>query len=134
LSQLLILSQILSSSSLGREAETLHDVHELSILYPDFGGLGLKPTAILTPEDEKSILFLVSAYLESLNSQDRAKSVPPPLSSRPAGRRGMTLSEKIFAAHDVERRGVLKPGDMVRVDVDFVMASEISWAVSRSKF
>jgi hypothetical protein len=42
----------------------------------------------------------------------------------------MTLSEKIFAAHDVERRGVLKPGDMVRVDVDFVMASELSWGVS----
>ena len=42
----------------------------------------------------------------------------------------MTLSEKIFAAHDVERRGVLTPGDMVRVDVDFIMASEISWAVS----
>jgi hypothetical protein len=42
----------------------------------------------------------------------------------------MTLSEKIFAAHDVERRGVLKPGDMARVDVDFVIASELSWTVS----
>ena len=42
----------------------------------------------------------------------------------------MTLSEKIFASHDMERRGVLKPGDMVRVDVDFVMASELSWQVS----
>ena len=42
----------------------------------------------------------------------------------------MTLGEKIFAAHDVERRGVLKPGDMVRVDVDFVIASELSWTVS----
>ena len=42
----------------------------------------------------------------------------------------MTLGEKIFAAHDVERRGVLKPGDMVRVDVDFVIASELSWMVS----
>lgn len=46
----------------------------------------------------------------------------------------MTLSEKIFAAHDVERRGVLKPGDVIRVDVDFVMASEISWAVSWKYF
>lgn len=42
----------------------------------------------------------------------------------------MTLSEKIFAAHDVERRGVLKPGDMARVDVDFVIANELSWTVS----
>lgn len=42
----------------------------------------------------------------------------------------MTLSEKIFAAHDIERRGELKPGDMIRVDVDWVMASELSWSVS----
>ena len=134
LSTLLSLSKILSSSDLPQEAEVLREAQELSILSPDFGGLGLSssPTTFLTPEDEKSILFLVSAYLESLNSQDRAKSIPPPLSSRPAGRRGMTLSEKIFAAHDVEKRGVLKPGDMVRVDVDFIMASEISWAVSFS--
>ena len=41
----------------------------------------------------------------------------------------MALSEKVFASHDVERRGVLKPGDMVRVDVDFIMASELSWGV-----
>jgi hypothetical protein len=99
-------------------------------LSPDFGGLGLKSSSDLTPEDEKSVLFLVSAYLESLNSQDRAKSIPPTLTSRPEGRRGMTLSEKIFAAHDVEMRGVLKPGDMVRVGIDFIIASELSWAVS----
>lgn len=42
----------------------------------------------------------------------------------------MTLSEKIFAAHDIEQRGELKPGDMIRVDVDWIMASEISWSVS----
>jgi len=42
----------------------------------------------------------------------------------------MTLSEKILSAHDIERRGELKPGDMVRVDVDWIMASELSWAVS----
>jgi len=76
------------------------------------------------------VLFLVSAWLESLNSEDRAKNPPKMLSSRPEGRRGMTLSEKIFAAHDIERRGELKPGDMVRVDVDWIMASELSWGVS----
>jgi homoaconitase/3-isopropylmalate dehydratase large subunit len=56
----------------------------------------------------------------------------PQLPSRPEGRRGMTLSEKIFATHDVEKKGVLKTGNMIRVDVDFVMASELSWTVSFS--
>lgn len=55
--------------------------------------------------------------------------MPEPLAQKPEGRRGIALSEKVFASHDVERRGVLKPGDMVRVDVDFIMASELSWGV-----
>jgi hypothetical protein len=97
------------------------------MLSADFGGLSLSPSIPLSSHEEASVLFLVSAWLESLNSADRAKSPPKPLPSRPAGRRGMTLSEKILAAHDVERRGVLKPGDMVRVDIDWVMASELSW-------
>ena len=42
----------------------------------------------------------------------------------------MTLSEKIFAAHDIERKGEVKPGDMIRVDVDWIIASELSWSVS----
>jgi hypothetical protein len=52
------------------------------------------------------------------------------LDVRPKERRGMTTSEKIFAAHDIERKGEVKPGDMIRVDVDWIMASELSWSVS----
>jgi homoaconitase/3-isopropylmalate dehydratase large subunit len=40
----------------------------------------------------------------------------------------MTLAEKIFAAHDVERTGETKAGDVIRLDVDWVIASELSWA------
>lgn len=101
----------------------------LCTLEADFGGLGLTPEMVLTEKDETEILFLVAAWMESLNSADRAKSPRPQLSSRPDGRRAMTLSEKIFADHDIQQRGFVKAGDLIRVDVDWVMASEASWAV-----
>ena len=108
----------------------MKEVHSLAVLGTDFGGLGFKANQNLSPKEEAQVLFLISAWLESLNSADRYKRPLKLLTARPKGRRGMTLSEKIFAAHDIERRGELKPGDMVRVAVDWVMASEISWSVS----
>jgi hypothetical protein len=42
----------------------------------------------------------------------------------------MTLSEKIFAVHDVEHNEFVVPGDLIRIHVDWVIASEASWAVS----
>ena len=95
----------------------------------ELGGLGLTETDNLTPEQEAEIIFLVSAWLESLNSTDRAKTPPEPLAARPPGRRGMTLSEKIFALHDINRKGWVAPSEVIRVDVDWVIASEASWAV-----
>ena len=74
------------------------------------------------------VLFFVSAYMEALNYQDRRSAVTSALMSRPPGRRGMTLSEKILAAHDVARKGEVRPGDVIRLDVDWVIASELSWA------
>jgi homoaconitase/3-isopropylmalate dehydratase large subunit len=41
----------------------------------------------------------------------------------------MTMAEKIFAMHDVSRRGFVKPGDIIQVDIDWVLASELSWQV-----
>jgi hypothetical protein len=84
-------------------------------------------------QQEAEIVFLVSAWLESLNSVDRSKSLSKPLTSRPEGRRGMTLSEKIFAAHDIDQKGFVTPGDVVRVSVDWIMASELSWHVRLGK-
>jgi len=96
----------------------------------DLGGLGLSNTTALTTEQVSEILFLVSAWLEALNSADRAKASPSPLSHRPQGRRGMTLGEKILAMHDIDQKGSVTPGQLIRVDVDWVIASEASWAVS----
>ncbi|KAK5735061.1 hypothetical protein LTR17_008397 [Elasticomyces elasticus] len=40
----------------------------------------------------------------------------------------MTVAEKIFAAHDVSGKGEVKPGDVIRLDVDWIIASELSWS------
>ncbi|PIG90111.1 aconitase family protein [Aspergillus arachidicola] len=91
-------------------------------------------TCAQLPELESQILFLVSAWWEALNSADRAKAFPAPLRTRPGSRRGMTLSEKIFSLHDIDQRGSVAPGDLIRVDVDWVIASEASWAGMESTY
>ncbi|KAE8344407.1 hypothetical protein BDV24DRAFT_171875 [Aspergillus arachidicola] len=105
-----------------READALTDVLITCAQLPELGGL------------ESQILFLVSAWWEALNSADRAKAFPAPLRTRPGSRRGMTLSEKIFSLHDIDQRGSVAPGDLIRVDVDWVIASEASWAGMESTY
>ncbi len=129
LKQLEALATYLKTTEYTRESDALASVYSLCLLEKDFGGLEHQPDSILTAEEEGEILFLVSAWLDSLNSADRSNSPIPCLTSRPEGRRGMTMSEKIFAFHDIDRRGEVKPGDVVRVDVDWIMASELSWTV-----
>jgi len=133
LRQLKSVTDVLFKNNQLREAEALSNVSSLAVLPPDFGGLGYSPDMHLDTQQEAEIVFLVSAWLESLNSVDRSKSLSKPLTSRPEGRRGMTLSEKIFAAHDIDQKGFVTPGDVVRVSVDWIMASELSWHVSLSK-
>lgn len=91
--------------------------------------MGYKPNTPLDQKEEAEVLFLVSAWLEALNSADRSTTPAKHFPSRPEGRRPMTLSEKIFAAHDIDQKGEVKPGDVVRVNVDWIMASELSWKV-----
>lgn len=129
LQQLKSLTEILLSAGFSREAEALSDVYALSISPTDFGGLGFTADSELEQNEEAEVLFLVSAWLEALNSADRSKAPAKLLPSRPEGRRPMTLTEKIFAAHDIEKTGSVKPGDVVRVNVDWIMASELSWSV-----
>lgn len=95
----------------------------------DFGGYGFHDSDTLSEYDEKEIVFLCSAYLEALKSAARARSKPRVQQFRPPGRRGMTMAEKIFAMHDVSNRGFVKAGDIIQVDVDWILASELSWKV-----
>jgi hypothetical protein len=129
LGQLKTLGETLQTRGHTREASAVNDVLLICEQPTDLGGLGLDPTGTISENAEAEIVFLVSAWLESLNSTDRAKVRPKPLESRPKGRYGMTLSEKIFAIHDVTQKGHVRAGDLIRVDVDWVIASEASWAV-----
>lgn len=121
--------ELLRRKELGREAIALSDVLEICRQPTTLGGLGIAHDDSLIIEQESEILFLVSAWLEALNSADHAKDLPSPLPHRPANRRGMTLSEKIFAMHDMEHKGFVTPGELIRIHVDWVIASEASWAV-----
>lgn len=123
------ISTLLLDHTKKREVDVLTDV--LGICYQPtiLGGLGIHQNDSLTTEQESEILFLVGAWLESLNSADRAKSIPCLLTQRPERRRGMTISEKIFAMHDSNHKGFVAPGDLIRVFVDWILASEVSWAV-----
>ncbi|OQD76296.1 hypothetical protein PENDEC_c004G03468 [Penicillium decumbens] len=111
-----------------RESNTLEDVLEICRQPIELGGLGITESSILTREQESEIIFLASAWLEALNSADRAQLLQKPLDHRPDGRRGMTLSEKIFATHDIKQKGFVVPGELIRIHVDWVIASEASWA------
>ncbi|KAF2005769.1 aconitase family protein [Amniculicola lignicola CBS 123094] len=89
--------------------------------------MGLTLSTTLTPSHKTELFFLISAYLESLNSADRAQPPLPPLPTKPPNRRPMTLTEKIFAYHDVSRAGYVTAGRTMSISVDWVLASDASW-------
>lgn len=124
-------SSTLHDAGVGNIVEALEEVLQHCTSDLDFGGYGLDERQTLRPSQEADVVFLCSAYLEALKSAARAVSRSKlSFSARPKGRRGMTMAEKIFAMHDVSRRGQVKPGDIIQVDIDWVLASELSWQVS----
>ena len=120
-------SQQLKDKTYTREANILLEVFEKCTGPKNFGGLGLDEKIELNESERREVLFLCEAWLESLNAVDRQSEQPTPLETRPEGRRGMTLTEKLFAMHDVQPQGSMKPGQVIRVAVDWIMASELSW-------
>lgn len=127
LSSLDPLLETLNDTSHPKEAQILSEVTTLCLKSPDHGGLGLTSSDTLSPTQTQEVTFLISAWLEAQNSSDRAKPSLPPLTTRPSGRRPMTLTEKIFAQHDVQRRGFVAPGMTLSVSVDWILASDASW-------
>ncbi|KAG0246286.1 Isocitrate/isopropylmalate dehydrogenase-domain-containing protein [Mortierella sp. GBAus27b] len=75
------------------------------------------------------VLEALEKELIGLNSAENAPIVRPLALNRPAGRRGLTISEKIIAhnAIGLTEPGNVKPGDMVCVSVDWTLASELTW-------
>lgn len=124
-----ILAESLRSARADQVAAMLEEVIWRSKEQPDFGGYGFSDKDDLQPGQEGEIVFLCSAYLEAFKHAARARQKPKPLSHKPSGRRSMTMAEKVFAFHDVSQRGYVRPGDIIQVDVDWVIASELSWQV-----
>ncbi|KAI0006237.1 hypothetical protein F4779DRAFT_597114 [Xylariaceae sp. FL0662B] len=118
----------LQSSERPREAEAFQNVLEIAQTPPDYGGLGLDLDSELDEKDAAELDFLISAWLESLNSADKVhKGELAVVRIKPPGRPPMTLTEKIFAIHDIEPKGYVRTGETIRVSVDWIMASEATW-------
>jgi hypothetical protein len=133
---LLTLSTRLEALSKPVEADAIQQVLEKATDSPNYGGLGLADRSSIEKHNYEEILFILEARLESLNSGDRVQRPATPIESRASETRPMTLAEKIFAQHTVGgcgKRG-LQAGDVIRANVDWILASELSWAVSDCLF
>ncbi|KAL8783497.1 MAG: hypothetical protein Q9213_004593 [Squamulea squamosa] len=128
------LIRTLSDHSKQREANAFRIAQDQCLESKTHGGLGLNLADENSSGDidalHQTVLFQVEVWLEALNSEDRAKVLRSGLTSKPAGRRPMTLSEKILAHHAVTVLPAQGPtvGDTVRVCVDWVISSELAWA------
>ncbi|KAF0325292.1 hypothetical protein GQ607_007619 [Colletotrichum asianum] len=130
LSTLSSLSKKLLEDGNPKEAGAIQEVLTIATGSPDYGGMGLSTDMNLSEKDIDEVVLLASAWLESLNSAERCGGPIVPLVNRPAGRRPMNVTEKIFALHDVNLPGWVRTGDTIRISVDWVMASEATWHVS----
>lgn len=97
----------------------------------ELGGLGLTDSAswdTVDPKTRSEIEFLIRVWLKAAEMEGHTRRLPEPLKGRQADRLPMTLCEKILCHHafSVPRRGVAA-GDVIRVSLDWVIASELSW-------
>lgn len=90
----------------------------------------MSPSQPLTDAEREKVAFLVDSWLYAA-----VQETTKPVSSLQIGvrqtRRPMTLLEKIFTHHVLPGGGStgVRAGDVIRVSVDWVLASEISWVV-----
>ncbi|PTB36660.1 hypothetical protein M441DRAFT_449504 [Trichoderma asperellum CBS 433.97] len=123
------ISLILLEQAALRESQVFSQISEICSTSPNYGGLGLKQDEQATGDDIHEITFLISAWLEALNSDDRKKSLGQSVQQTAAkDRPPMTVTEKIFAMHAVDSKGYVRTGETIRVSLDWIMASEASWA------
>ena len=132
------LIQTLTTDCRDREADSIRIARDQCLESKVHGGLGLdlETMNVSGGNDDihKSLLFEIEVWLEALNSEDRARVLRPSITSKPAGRRSMTLSEKILAHHAVTALPAEGPrvDDTVRVSVDWIISSELAWEVSNN--
>lgn len=114
-----------------REANALDEVREKVGRGKSFGGLGLGAEDTPSPEQYIEIVFLTEAWMESVNSQDKSRSFLDVNYQAVNSSQPMTLAQKIFTQHALSMptgRKQLSVGDVCRVGIDWVIASELSWS------
>ncbi|KAL6822808.1 aconitase iron-sulfur domain-containing protein [Trichoderma sp. SZMC 28015] len=121
--------QVLLKQGASRESQVFSQISEIASTSPNYGGLGLTTNVQITEDDIHEISFLISAWLEALNSDDRKQSTQASTQKlAPKDRPPMNVTEKIFAMHAIDSKGYVRTGDTIRVSLDWIMASEASWA------
>ena len=124
------LSSTLRSYGQDTEATILDHVVEKAIDSPSHGGLGITSSIPLKPDQYAELIFLVSAHLTSLRSRSLTRSYLSTISQPLPNANPMTLAQKIFAQHalsPITPTG-LSTNTVLRVGVDWILASELSWA------
>jgi hypothetical protein len=127
-----LVSSALIRISKQREAGAIDQVWEKAVDKKAFGGLGLNKSRPATSSEYDDVIFLTEAWLESLNSQDKETNQFSTIDIQSEKTKPMNLAQKIFAHHTIGGCAIegLAIGDVVRVGVDWVIASELSWSVS----
>lgn len=114
------------------ESDVIKIVLDKALTDKEDGGLALSKTSAPTPSDEAEILFLLTAWLESLNSQEKHDiTLPLPAQRRSPVARPMTFTEKVLAHHALtgtSSEGV-RAGDVLMISIDWVITSEAGWFV-----
>lgn len=120
-------------SAYPREAEALQRASSKCRQDEAYGGLGYSGKSDLTESEQQEILFQVEAYLEAVNSREKTRRLREPLKARHPQSKPMNLAQKIFAHHAINGCATegLQLGDVARVSVDWIMASELSYRVSK---
>ncbi|KAI9933285.1 hypothetical protein MW887_007758 [Aspergillus wentii] len=123
------IANALSEIGRTRESEVLDHVLYLCSEDHELGGLSLSSDRQLSDADYEKVIFLVDSWLQATTHETALQPSNAGLSKAQEGRRPMTLSEKIFTEHMLPgkfSKGV-KAGDVIRVSVDWILGSEVSW-------
>jgi hypothetical protein len=125
------IKSLLTDSGYAREALAIDNALDHCLASKDDGGLGFSLNDTTTETIQEAMLFQVDIWLEALNSEDRTRHLPKGLLNVPPGRRPMTLTEKILVHHSIDPLAVEGPvvGEVLRISVDWVVTSELAWAV-----
>ncbi|SMR53518.1 unnamed protein product [Zymoseptoria tritici ST99CH_1A5] len=115
------------------EAQALGHVIVLCNTEKDLGGLGIHHQSWPAVNDAtlEELDFLVNAWLLAAKTRKLHYDQQHEDGGAPIKREtdAMTLAQKILAhhAHSVPRASGVRPGDFLRVSVDWIIASELSW-------